>query len=698
MIKAALHAILLVFSMPALAQTIDVTTGEHTDFTRVVLEVGNAIDGEISTNEDGYAVQFDTAKNFNVRGFFDLIPKDRIEGVRVEDNRLTLLSFCECEVASFRVGNRYLVIDVVDRKTKPRPLMRTIVKDEPQPTVEIAVDSQEFTLKTETLPRDIQQFENIVVQGVSRAATQGLLIPSAEVDDDREIRSISRHLDDKGVGILTRTDLDIRSGSSVFENSTGQTCLPDAWFAVTTWGTDDPFNLQVSELRNNLFGEFDNIDEKALIDLAKLYIRFGFGEEAKLTLELDGETSQERLVYQTIAELLEGSQPTSSLLDGDVSCEGASSLWAFLARSSDGFSSEPARDAILRAFRELPENLQIHFGPRLATGFQALEDYQAAEMALSRSISKDVQTFEASVAEVAQKTVSAPPTAVVQAYENLLATDRRMTPEVLAEYFDYAVSNDVEIEPQALTLADAMLFEASNDLDIGRLAKSYIEALFKLGRVTAGLQNLAKFEPEIEKSTYQMLLSNGAILASKQLEPIDFLELAFSEFPKTVGDVAQNEMAARLITLGFPQQAAELLRRPATGAAMETRRNLRARAAIAEGDTQGAQEILSGVTNETSDEIRNEAEFLELNSGLGFDFSATPEDTRNWRVGEWAKLAQNSDELLRDVSLAMIDPDVPQGPSTQPIAQGRSLLEEASNTRDLIEDVLTRFPGIESEN
>ena len=107
-------AALLVFSGPLSAETISVQTGEHADFSRVVLAPARATDWSLTPTEQGYRLQFVRKDiTFDTRRAFDLIPRDRIERiVAAQDAGALDFSLKEgISARSFETGDGVVVID-----------------------------------------------------------------------------------------------------------------------------------------------------------------------------------------------------------------------------------------------------------------------------------------------------------------------------------------------------------------------------------------------------------------------------------------------------------------------------------------------------------------------------------------------------------------------------------------------------------
>lgn len=110
-------AVLLLVAGPASAQSAKVISGDHDDFSRLVVELPAASDWQVGRTSDGYALAVNDAPDgYDLSGVFDLIRRDRLAMVSVDaqTGNLQLGLACACHVIPFEFRPGVIVIDIRD--------------------------------------------------------------------------------------------------------------------------------------------------------------------------------------------------------------------------------------------------------------------------------------------------------------------------------------------------------------------------------------------------------------------------------------------------------------------------------------------------------------------------------------------------------------------------------------------------------
>jgi hypothetical protein len=317
-------------------------------------------------------------------------------------------------------------------------------------------------------------------------------------------------------------------------------------------------------------------------------------------------------------------------------------------------------------------------------------DFGSAETAMSIDTYIANDTIEASLAKTDLQAEIGEPRSADEELVHLIATDVRMTPEGLTNYFEEAAKDGAAISGEALALADILRFEYSGKAVAARLAAAQVDALLSVHLAEQAIAILTEEKSAIEPVELKRLMTAAIVEASLTYADSQFLSLAFSSKVDQVEPRAQNALAKRLLGFDLPERAAQLLVGPAIGEDMSERRYLRATAAIELGDPSSAIQSIAGMTTATAIELRQRAgnfdteEFAHVESAIGND----------WRLGNWAALSQGTDELLQSVSLAVLKDEPFDESPVAPLARSRELLEDSRQTRLLMESVLTRFEGL----
>ncbi|MEL7345450.1 MAG: hypothetical protein AAFN59_11435 [Pseudomonadota bacterium] len=107
---------LAVLAHGAQAQSVPIRSGEHPEFSRLVLEFGTLPEWTIGRTEFGFRLVTDDPRDLETSQVFEKIPATRILDVRPQPGggNLSILIGCVCHIEAFELRDRLLVIDVRD--------------------------------------------------------------------------------------------------------------------------------------------------------------------------------------------------------------------------------------------------------------------------------------------------------------------------------------------------------------------------------------------------------------------------------------------------------------------------------------------------------------------------------------------------------------------------------------------------------
>ena len=686
-----------------------VRSGEHPEFVRLVIDIPVGSDWKVGRVADGFAVQIEGVREFDTSGVFSRISTSRIQGLKseLEKSRLILFSDCDCNATAFLWKPDKLVIDINDGParldSKFEEVLDREVEETTQPILPILTDVRLSAMRPEVRPIPIAEFasglenrtelnllEQVVVEGLARAATQGLLAPS---DNLQLLQSATTQLDSHFArnepGLLTHTSIDLGAEGATSDIDMPETCLPEKFFAVGNWADGPPYMERTAQARARIAGEFDRIDPSAVVQLAKTYIVFGFGREARNALKIDGENSQEREILSVMGAIIDGDPIERDGLSAQLECSGPAALWALLAQNRPT-KVEIDRNGILREFRMLPVQLRNYLGPKLSNRFRERGDFEAAEMVIRNEANGSDTTFETAIAQTELLSEMGKTDEAAEALALLAATDSRMTSSALIDYLTLAVETDANIDPEAIALGDILRFESKDSEIVGALAAAQVRAHIAVDDLGAAFRLLLDEAGAIGLEGVEELTSGAVIAATTRYEDTAFLELAFSTTLETVNPEAENAVAARLLTLGLPERAMEIISGQAVGSALMERRYLRSSAALEIGDAEAVIDELLGLSTERAEQIRGQAERVLA----GQDTISAIAQGDDWKSGNWTTLAREDDALSRDVSQSMLSEVNILAGGEQPLADGRRLLAQSADMRTLVDKMLLRFEAV----
>jgi hypothetical protein len=353
----------LLLAVPSWATPALVKSGEHESYSRLVLYTGQLQNWQLSRDGEKVSVLVDNwSSGFDLSEVFEKIPRDRITHLSQSANGLELTIGCDCEVLIEPVSKTGIMIDVTDKH--PSPTGNPIP---PLPPLTGAIQTKLVFPRNDTVA--VTALRKKLVESVGKAATQEFLntTPSKKVS-----KSNSSHDDIRTPALSTlghrirSTSASERAAQSNDPVKPDVACPPDRYGDIENWGTEQPFSLQLSDLRNSLMREFDSTDTAKALRLAQLYIYFSMGAEAASTIQSLELKSQEAQFLKPLAQLVDGTLSTATKLHAPTNgCTGSHAIWAALLGNQNEVIAETQAKLITEAFSHLPHHLKTILGPPL---------------------------------------------------------------------------------------------------------------------------------------------------------------------------------------------------------------------------------------------------------------------------------------------------------------------------------------------
>ena len=147
-----------------------------------------------------------------------------------------------------------------------------------------------------------------------------------------------------------------------------EVCLPDAGSTSAAWSNGQPFTRPAALLRRGLVGEFDPPEAATVRDLARLYVRFGFGAEARAVIEGFGDESLagDAGLLADLARVVDGEPAAAGgPLASDATCPGLHGLWLALGGRAPAYVGAAQFEVVHAGFEGLPPDLRGLVGPTL---------------------------------------------------------------------------------------------------------------------------------------------------------------------------------------------------------------------------------------------------------------------------------------------------------------------------------------------
>lgn len=711
-------AILALASLPARADLARVMSGEHADFTRLVVELPAEDGWTVGRTAMGYAFAAQTASQpgYDLSRVWQRIPKTRLQAIRVdpENGALHLALACACHVFPFEYRPGVIVLDIRNGPAPPGSAFearfdlplgadRPASPRNPAPSGYDWLDvvrpdagadpDKGFHLPRADLSVSLDPLRDELLEQISRGAVAGVV--------DMELPGKPPGVDpvDRGelpwarIRIGDIPGVAIREGDSPIKDITaeGDACVPDASLALAEWGAGRPPLELLVEARSGLFGEFDAVNPDAVLHSVRLHLYLGFGAEAaQYAALLDGaDQGTEVEIYASMARLVEGGQDPATPFARMLGCDGAAALWAALAHDTLPPGAGVEVDAIVRSFAALPPHLRRSLGAGLAGKLLDRGDSDAARMvrdAMERSA--DMAAAEVALLDArADLLADRPDAAIAHAERAIAGVGVKGLIALVEAHFQKAKPLAKDI-PEAL---QAFRGEIGDPRDIARLDRALALALVLSGQTRAAIA---------VPLTDVGALSDLWHVVQLRSPDDDFLHHAVVPdrfaVPAVSGTVALA-VASRLTDLAFPDAALAWL-----GPVMPTdaadRRRLAARAETARGDARQAITLLDGLTTPEDAALRALAlvhlgEFglaSQAYAAAGMDDEA--DRLRGW-AGDWAALTEGADPAWGAAAAAASPAAVSDA---GPLAHGAALLDDSAAVRQamaaLLSDVATPDP------
>lgn len=702
--RSLLAALVLLAAWPgptaAVAEPVRFRSGEHPGFSRLVLTLPTGADWQLGRDAQGYVLKVDPAPDgFDPAGIFDRIPRTRLRDVApTAEGELALALACDCHARAFLWQPEKLVIDIVDGPPTGSRFEQPLDSPPAAPLLPPAL----WAASTPTPPvlpfnagpspaqaARLAKVQQDIVDGIARAATQGLLTPATKAAPSEAAQPVAKSPPTEAVaqtapraappaetvmpppaavpqmpGLHLETSIDRDAPATPTPRpltEDGGACLPDAALDIASWVDDTKFGAQLGARRRALVADLDRIDPAALTALARTYIAFGFGAEAAAALRLSGTRSRDQDTLAALAAIVDGRAPPTEILAGQTGCPGDIAFWSLIA--AGGKTGGRPFDAILvqRVHRALPPSLRAQLAPRLAEALRVAGLPDAAADVLDRSTPAAGPAMASAEAAVAADTGT--PAAAIARLTAMARTDSAMPPADLARLFDLLLQEGSPIDPSLVSLADTLRFQNRGTADAARLAGAEAPVLARLGRYGDALTLLSDAATPLPDAVARRTRSTVVAEMTRAADDATFLRHSLPGLPGPIDSATQNLVAARLIDLGFGTAARPLLHDETDSATMVERRRLRA---MIDAPAAGAGPAAPG------------ADPVAIGGAA-------------WLAGNWGQLAGSDDPLLARAGRAMLDRTVP-APLTPPsLAEGQAALAQADQTRTLVDSLLSRF-------
>lgn len=459
-----------------------------------------------------------------------------------------------------------------------------------------------------------------------------------------------------------------------------KSCIKDEKLDLASWSSSDPVADQIAKLRRELVGEFDRPDPDAVIKLAKLYIHYGFGAEARALIDSLGRPGGTFALLHDLARVLEGTDasPRGPLIAA-ADCPGRAALWSTVAGGAELAKTASIAD-IQASFDELPIIIRRLIGPTLVVGLiEAGRQDEAGDILrrIARAPGDHGSAYH--YARARHLDAEGQHAAAEAIYRALINDNRANAPEAMIALVDSRLARG-KLPPADLTEdIAAMAYQLRGTPEAAALKLAEIRARAGADDLPKALALLA--QALIDDRANSPILRDAAkvILTTADAERTGAMRYAEAILgypqlltPDETSDPARLAISRQMRGIGLSNVALDILE-PAIARADRDIRIEAARAKLALEDPDAVFPLLEPFEGSDVQLLRAEA---YSDAGAYTDAMATLEGLNQpalsarlaWRAGVWDQALQETNASLQAMAIYMAgtDPELVIGPQPKP--------------------------------
>lgn len=763
-------ALLFLMMLPAYGAPIELRSGEHEDFSRIVMPLPKLDAWALEETEGGFVLDSGIADaDFALQQVFRFIPRTRLQAIEARPHGVLFLKTgADIDTRVFTLAPDLLVIDFFEglpsppRADEQSPEAAENAGSSSSPTLAddpaaastrsvqpVAIGGSYLDLfwrdqggaqTNETpapatqrndaapqpeLPREpdpqVAEIEKMLARQLARASAQGLIAverndqllantsasdppargekppQSADIEPVApDLSKLSDHIAFKSTTVIDRDQLHMASPSPL---KTGLACAPDSLFDIGRWIDDrDPVE-QISDAREALVGEFDIPDQTRVIALARVYIAFGFGAEARALLDDMATPGEARDALHYLGTVLDENPAASHSPFAAMSeCDGLVALWSFLGASPAPKKESVNFAALQRAFRALPAPLRKAIAPRLTdrlTEIGAGDVARTLRPALARVTQDDHNALDTMDAHLAVAEGSAAADTKLRALTNQNGPE---TIQAILLLITHQLEGGGPVDIALIESAESFAFELREGKETGELMRAVALAYAANKDFEKAFKTLDQIDFEGDSAAEAKLRENLTGMLAKDADDATFLRMVYArpELSKLASKEPKlrSEVARRFLDLGMAGPATRMLNSADSFTAED--RLLLGIAALAAFDPAAALAHLNGLKGPEADRLRAEALSRLGQHGAAreaYDRAGEKADAQveAWRESDWQRAQMTDDSLKRSfVETFGTEPQTAQSESG-PLTQARSLLESSRSERQILREMLDQL-------
>lgn len=729
-----------------LAEPAVIRSGEHGSFTRLVINSKNLGPWRLVGSKETYRIQFSSFnQGFDIDSIFSRIDRERVRKVTVQESEIELELACSCLVDVSSGGADLVIIDVSDNPStpvtlpnqtttnlKPSTLIlpfsfernahidRYFSEDISQPFNFLNVENKKNSTSnllpsverkpndTEVIPITsalqetlIDNLQSQLQGGFGTASTRGILSANVELSEEQAIGPFSEYQNntDFSSNFLIRGNMNKSafSQNDRAEEHSSEDCKPNSRMQISEWSDGRSFDQQLGDANLNLYTTLGKINPQGAAKLARIYLHFGFGVEAKQIMYSEPTLRQIFPELILIANILEyGSVEFSAFFEKRSACNGPLLFWSTFSKTKENSDLLEQKEEILLQLSTLPIHLRRILAPTISARF-----LKAGSSALAMSALQTLKRTEYTLnddAELEEAIILRANDYPKKALEKVsnIQTNSYIAAEALVQEIGLKLAAGLETDDKTFELINGYATEFEDTPVEIELQKVAILAMSQAGQFTQAFEKSEKIglaaQSEVLTLVYKDLVSSASdtTFSEQVFKAIDrkflgqdsYLNLQFSQ---------------RLFELGFYNEAEKYLLSANQRIPVEQYQLLNAKIAIALDRPVAAEAFLTNLTSQDASELRAQIKSIEGNYKEAAEIyrntnNSSMERRNAWLSKDWDEMFFDDESTIGVLSkMAQTDVTVTSNPIGMLDRVGK-LIEESHSSRKVLADAITKPP------
>ncbi|MEP1013826.1 MAG: hypothetical protein ABJG80_13260 [Paracoccaceae bacterium] len=352
---------------------------------------------------------------------------------------------------------------------------------------------------------------------------------------------------------LKTTNFPVGEGSPLAQQ---EICGKYLNFSIIDWKPGGDFAHDVSQLRREIFSEFDEINISSLEKLAKLYIYNSFGLEARQILKLlDMRTPNTELLIE-LSYMVDGDfESHAPMTERLINCSDFLYLLNVVTSEVIPNIDDEGIRRTLKSLNSLPPHLRVIFGARLSEFFYDLEEISETNFVI-RSVQRAAQARGTSIELVAASmNSSGQENLIVPSLRAIINSNSPMAAQSAIQLVKNITDDGERVSRQILDLLSAYTVEYRGQDDEFEIRRAYALSLSSVDNHVQAFNELEQlleiFGNDIDK---KHLLDKMFLYLIHDSNDGSFISSIFEIFPNSnisVDVVNLKALTKRLGDLGF---------------------------------------------------------------------------------------------------------------------------------------------------